>query len=91
MNEPEQYLTRAELAQRLCISQRHLINCEQAGLPCFRIGGSVRYRFSEVSEFLEQNRALQLTVKRRMAGKGRKAPDVPRVAPNQDRPPQDPS
>ena len=91
MNEPDQYLTRAELAQRLCISQRHLINCEQAGLPCFRIGGSVRYRFSEVTVFLEQNRTLQLTVKRRMAGKGRKAPGAPCVASNQGRPPQDPS
>lgn len=79
MNEPEQYMTRVELAERLCISQRHLINCEQAGLPCFRIGSSVRYRLSEVTGFLEQNRTLQLTVKRRMASKGRKALDDPRT------------
>lgn len=67
MSNPE-YLTRKQLAALLHISERHLINCERAGMPSFRLGGAVRYRFDEVEAYLNENRALSMTVRRRREG-----------------------
>ena len=67
MSNPE-YLTRKELAALLHISERHLINCERAGMPSFRLGGAVRYRLDEVESYLIANRALSMTVRRRREG-----------------------
>jgi phage terminase Nu1 subunit (DNA packaging protein) len=63
-----EYLTRKQLATLLHISERHLINCERAGMPSFRLGGAVRYRLDEVHAYLNENRALSTTVRRRRDG-----------------------
>lgn len=65
MNQPschdplgECWLTEKELAARLNISTRHLINLRQAGLPCMRLGTAVRYEWVEVMTYLRANRRL---------------------------------
>lgn len=45
---------RAELCRRLAISEQTAITWEKRGkIPCFRIGGAVRYNYPKVIEALE--------------------------------------
>lgn len=52
------WLTEKELAARLNISTRHLINLRQAGLPFIRLGTTVRYDWVEVMTHMRTNRQL---------------------------------
>lgn len=48
-------IDRAELCKRLDISEQTAINWERRGkIPCFRIGGAVRYNYPKVIETLEE-------------------------------------
>jgi hypothetical protein len=61
----ERWLTEKELAFRLHISPRHLINLRAAGLPYIQLGVSVRYDFDEVMKYLKTNRRLSSHIERR--------------------------
>jgi hypothetical protein len=48
-------IDRAELCRRLDISEQTAITWERKGkIPCFRIGGAVRYNYPKVIEALEE-------------------------------------
>jgi excisionase family DNA binding protein len=47
--EPEDWLTKRELARQLKVSTRTI---ERLGLPAWRVGGQNRYLRSEVERFL---------------------------------------
>ena len=61
----ERWLTEKELAVRLHISSRHLINLRKAGLPYIQLGVSVRYDLDEVMKYLKTNRRLSSHIERR--------------------------
>jgi hypothetical protein len=58
------WFTEQQLAERLQISTRHLINLRKAGLPFIQLGASVRYDTAEVETYLRTNRRLSLHVQR---------------------------
>jgi excisionase family DNA binding protein len=54
----ERLLTAAELAERLALSTSTVLDWFEAGrLPGFKLGRVVRFRESEVHEWLEMHRA----------------------------------
>lgn len=61
----ERWLTEKELAVRLHISSRHLINLRKAGLPYIQLGVTVRYDLDEVTNYLKTNRRLSSHIQRR--------------------------
>jgi hypothetical protein len=61
----DRWLTEKELAVRLHISTRHLINLRRAGLPFIQLGASVRYDLDEVMSYLKTNRRLSSHLERR--------------------------
>ena len=58
------WLTEQQLAERLQVSTRHLINLRKAGLPFIQLGSAVRYNPAEVEAYLHTNRRLSLHVQR---------------------------
>ncbi len=66
---PIEFLNREQLAEKLGVTQRHLCNLEKVGLPSLRLGSAVRYRFDEVLAFLDANRIVRMTVRRRNAAR----------------------
>jgi excisionase family DNA binding protein len=51
--DAERFITRDELAALLTVSTQQVINLEKKGvLEGYRVGGNVRYQFSEVKEQL---------------------------------------
>ena len=60
----DRWLTEKELAVRLHISTRHLINLRRAGLPFIQLGASVRYDLDEVMSYLKTNRRLSSHMER---------------------------
>ena len=54
----ENYISKHELAQRLGISVSLVNKLMTDGLPCLKIGRSVRYRFSDVTSWLHR-RSIQ--------------------------------
>ena len=58
------WFTEQQLAERLQVSTRHLINLRKAGLPYIQLGASVRYDPAEVEAYLRTNRRLSLHILR---------------------------
>lgn len=53
----ERYITEAELAEKLKITRRTLIEHRTTGLlPYYRLGGRILYRESDIIRLLEDNR-----------------------------------
>jgi excisionase family DNA binding protein len=53
----ERLLTAAELAEMLGFSAATVVDWAEAGkVPAFKLGGRLRFRWSEVSEWLESQR-----------------------------------
>lgn len=69
----DQWLTEKEMAARLSISARHLINLRKAGLPYIQLGASVRYDLDEVIKYLQTNRRLSSHVERQKRNIGRRS------------------
>jgi hypothetical protein len=59
MNELEQLFTTAQTAKKLNISKGVLQNSRCSGIgvviPYTRIGGSIRYRQSDIERYIEEN------------------------------------
>lgn len=54
-------IDRAELCRRLDITEQSVIRWERKGkIPCFRIGGAVRYNYPKVIEALEEASKLRV-------------------------------
>ena len=53
-------VTEQQLADRLQVSTRHLINLRKAGLPYLQLGSAIRYDLAEVDAYLRTNRRLSL-------------------------------
>lgn len=54
-------IDRAELCKRLNITEQTAIRWERKGkIPCFRIGGAVRYNYPKVIESLEDASKLRV-------------------------------
>ena len=54
----EQLLTANELGQILGYAAGTIVNwAEQGKIPCFKVGGRLRFRLSEIEVWLEQRRA----------------------------------
>lgn len=64
------WLTEKDLAARLRISTRHLINLRKAGLPYVQLGVSVRYDLDEVMGYLQTNRRLASHIERQNRKRG---------------------
>ena len=60
--DPSRWLTQAQLAQHLRVSQRHLHNIRLAGLPHILLGSSVRFDLGEVEAFLRSRRRISTNV-----------------------------
>ena len=58
------WLTEKELAARLRVSARHLVNLRKSGLPYHQLGAAVRYDWIEVADYLKTNRRLSAHVER---------------------------
>ncbi len=52
----ENFLTKKQLAEKLAISVSYVNKMLYLGLPCFRIGRSVRFVESEVMAYLKRRR-----------------------------------
>jgi excisionase family DNA binding protein len=50
----EELLTKEELARHLKVGIRTIDRLRKAGLPDFKVGGSIRFKKDEVSFWLEQ-------------------------------------
>lgn len=63
------WITEQQLAERLQVSTRHLINLRKCGLPFIQLGSSVRYDIDEVEAYLRSNRRLSSHVARQQRRK----------------------
>jgi nitrogen PTS system EIIA component len=71
----ERLLTAAELAELLNFSAGTIVDWAERGtIPAFKLGGRLRFRESEVLEWLEQRRVQK-------AGAGGEAPATPQHPP----------
>lgn len=52
--EQHELLTTADLMEKLKVSRDMLYRLRKAGLPFIKIGGSIRYNFQDVGEWLEK-------------------------------------
>jgi len=61
---PAGWLSDKELARHLHVSQRHVHNLRQAGLPYIQLGKCVRFDLAEVEAYLRSNRRLSSHIER---------------------------
>jgi excisionase family DNA binding protein len=52
-NDVESYISKQELAHRLSVSTRTVERAVNRGLPAYRVGGQVRFLWSEVRTFFK--------------------------------------
>ena len=73
-NDDDRLLLRSnEMAERLSISERHLHRMTvERGLPCIRIGQSVRFRVEAVKEWLLEAESTETPQSREQASEKRK-------------------
>lgn len=56
IREKEEWLTQSELSQVIKAGPVTLWKLRNEGLPFYRLGGQVRYKLSEVEEFLRRRK-----------------------------------
>ncbi len=64
---PETLWTVADVARFFGCTERHVINLQANGLPHFYLGRLVRFDPAEVREYLNANRRIAATKRRRSA------------------------
>jgi excisionase family DNA binding protein len=63
----DQLLTASEVADMLGFAAGTIVDWAEAGkVPAFKLGGRLRFRWSEVSEWLEEQRVISASCQRPM-------------------------